>query len=64
MEFGQLIEHNRDMFLEISYTKFRRETVPRPFSKKSKLNISLDQYSNVLYILFVLFAKWRTIESD
>ena len=65
MKFGQLIECNmRNIFLEKSYTKCGGETIPRPFSKKSKLSISLDQYSKVLYILFLLFAKLSTIESD
>ena len=32
--------------------------------KKSKLSISLDKYSKVLYILFLLFAKLKTIEID
>ena len=53
MKFGQLIEYNmRNIFLEKSYTKCGRETILRPFSKKLKLNVSLDQYSKVLYILF------------
>ena len=65
MKFGQLIECNmRNIFLEKSYTKCGGETIPRPFSKKSKLSISLDQYSKVLYILFLLIAELRTIESD
>ena len=41
MTFGQLIEDNmRNNFLEKSYTKCGEETIPRPFSKKSKLSIS------------------------
>ena len=53
MKFGQLIEYNmRNILLKKSYTKCGRETIPRPFSKNLKLNISLDQYSKVLYILF------------
>ena len=53
MNFGQLIENNmRNIFLEKSHTKCDGETIPRPFSKKSKLSVSLDQYSKVLYILF------------
>ena len=44
MEFGQLIEHNKtNIFFEKSYTKCSGETIPRPFSKKSKLSISLNQ---------------------
>ena len=44
MKFRQLIEYNvRNVLLEKSYTKCDQETIPRPFSKKSKLSISLDQ---------------------
>ena len=44
MKFGQLIEYNtRNIFLEKSYTKFWVKTIPKLFSKKSKLNIFLDQ---------------------
>ena len=44
VKFGQLIEHNmRNIFVEKSYTKCAGETIPRPFSKKSKLSFSLDQ---------------------
>ena len=44
MKFGQLIEYNmRNIFVEKSYTKCGGQTIPRTFSKKSKLNISLDQ---------------------
>ena len=43
MKFGQLIECDiRNVFLEKLYTKCGGETIPRPFSKKSKLSISLD----------------------
>ena len=44
MRFGHLIENNmRNIFLESSYTKCGRETIRIPFSKKSKLRISLGQ---------------------
>ena len=37
MKFGQLIKHNmRNIFLEKSNSEFDGETIPRPFSKKSK----------------------------
>ena len=53
MKFGQLTGYNmRNIFIEKSYIKCGRETSPSPFSKKSKLSISLDQYSKGLYILF------------
>ena len=43
MKLGQLIENSmRNIFLQKSYTKCGGETIPRPFSKKSKLSISLD----------------------
>ena len=43
MKFSQLIEYKmKKMFLEKSFTKFEGETITRPFSKKSKLSISLD----------------------
>ena len=43
MKFSQLIEYKmKKMFLENSFTKFEGETITRPFSKKSKLSISLD----------------------
>ena len=62
MKFAQTIEYNmRDIFLEKSYTKCGRETISRPFTKNSKLSISLDQYSKGLCYLFLLYAKVRAI---
>ena len=44
MKFSQLIEYNmRNISVENSFTKCGGETIPRPFSKKLKLSISLDQ---------------------
>ena len=44
MKIGQLIEYNlRNIFVEKLYTKFGRETSPRPLFAKLKLSISLDQ---------------------
>ena len=44
LKFGQSTEDNmRNIFLEKSNTKCGGEFIPRPFSKKSKLSISLDQ---------------------
>ena len=60
MKFGQLIEYNmRNIFLN---TKCGGETSPRPFSKKTKFSISLDQLPKFLYSLFLLYAKMWTIE--
>ena len=44
MKIDQLIEYSvRNIFLGKSYTKCSGETIPRPFSKFSKLSVSLDQ---------------------
>ena len=43
MKFDQLIEYNMRNIVEKSYTKCGGATIPIPFSKKSKLSISLDQ---------------------
>ena len=44
VKFGQLMEYKmRNIFLEKSYTKCVGEIIPNPFSKLSKLSISLDQ---------------------
>ena len=44
MKFGQLIEYNmRTIFLEKSFSKCGGEAILRPFSKKPKFSIFLDQ---------------------
>ena len=44
MKFGQLIEYNKkNILIEKSYRQCGGETIPRPFSEKTKLSISLDQ---------------------
>ena len=53
----------RNVLLEKSYTKYGGENVPRPFSIKSKLSRSLDQWSKVLYNLFLLYVKLRATET-
>ena len=64
MKFGQLMEYNlRSIFLKKSHTKCGGKTIPRPFLKKIKIKQS-DQYSKVLYVVFLLFAKLKTIKSD
>ena len=63
MKLVQLIEDNmRNISLEQSYLKCGGECSPRPFSKKSTLDISLDQKSKVLYRLLLLYAKLKTIK--
>ena len=56
IKIGQSKEHN---MRNISLV-WGGETIFRPFSKKSKLNVSLDQYSKDLNILFILYAKLKT----
>ena len=63
MKFGHLIEFNiRNIFLKISSIKCGGETIPRPFSKKSKLSISLGHQSKVLYSLFLLYSNFRALK--
>ena len=63
MKFGQLMEYNmRNIFFEKSYAKWGGETSPRPFSGNIKLSMSMDQQSKVLYSLFLLNPKLRSVE--
>ena len=63
MKFGELVEYNmKNIFVDASYRKYTGETIPRPFSKKSKLSIPLDQWSKVLNSLFLLYGNLRDIE--
>ena len=49
MKFDQLIEYNiRNIFLEQSYTQSCGEAGPRPFHKKLKLSVSVDEQSEML----------------
>ena len=57
-KFGQLLEYNMIIiFLEKSYVRCGGEASPRPIYKKSKLMISLDQQSEMLYSLFLLYIQ-------
>ena len=59
MKFAQLIEYNvRNSFLVKSCRNCGEETSTKHFSKKCKLEKSLE----VLYSLFLLYAKLRAIE--
>ena len=63
MKFRQLTEYNtKNIFLKISFRQFGVETILRLFTKKSKLSISLDQQSKILYNLFILYVRMRAIE--
>ena len=60
---NEIIEYNMtNIFIEKSYRKCGGETISRPFAKKSKLSISLDQYFRVFYSLFLFYAKLRAIK--
>ena len=53
----------RNILLKKSYTKCGRETIPTTFPEKTKLSISLDQYSKVLYFVLIVcqvedYRKW------
>ena len=63
MKFGQLIEHNiRNIFVK-NYTQNAIEILfPVPFLKKTKLSISMDQYSKVLFSLFLLYANQNILK--
>ena len=55
IKFGQSIEINmRNIFHEKSYAKFGGEAVPRPFYKKSKFSMALDQQSEFLKFVFIV----------
>ena len=63
MKFGQLIEYNmRNTFLEKSQAKSSGETIPGPFSKKSKLSVFLGHQPKFLNCLFSQYTKLRAIE--
>ena len=47
----------RNIFLQKLYTKCGGEGSPRPFYKKSKLSIALDQQCEMLYSLFLLYVQ-------
>ena len=52
----------RKNYLKKSYTKYGGETNPKPFSEKSKLSISLDQYPEGLNSLVILYANLMAVE--
>ena len=65
MKFGQLIECNmKTIFLEKLCTECDGEAIPRPFSYKSRLRISLDLYlkSDTVVLTFLLCTKVRAIK--
>ena len=58
MEFGHLIEFKRENSFPENHTpKYSGEGSSRPFSNKSKLSIFVDRQSEILYSLFLLYAR-------
>ena len=58
MKFSQLIEYSmRSILLEKSYTKCGGKAIPTTFYKKSKLSISRDLQSEMLYSLLLLYVQ-------
>ena len=58
MIFDQLKDGNiRNTFFEKTCTKCGEEASPNSFSKKSKLSIFLDQHSEILYSLILLYVQ-------
>ena len=46
IELGQTVEHNiKKIFVQKSHPKYGGETISEPFFKKSKLSISLEQFT-------------------
>ena len=55
---GRFIEYNmRSIFFKKWYTECGGETSPRSFSEKLKLSISLDEQSEMLHSLFLLYVQ-------
>ena len=62
MEFGGSMEYNvRNIFLKISYSKYRGETSSRP--KKSKLIISLYPQFEILYSLLLFYFHFEDYDN-
>ena len=60
MKGGHLLESR--ILIQKSFAKFGGETSSRPFSEKPKVSAFSNQQFKVLYSLFLLHAKLRTIE--
>ena len=62
MEISQLIEYNmKNIFLEKSHAKHSAETNLGPFYKTSKLSLSFDQQSELLYLLYIQSESCQNI---
>ena len=74
MKCGQLMEYNtKNIYLEIEYNirnillknqgKNVAETLSETFLRKRKLSISLDQQSEILHSLFLLYIQVADYQS-
>ena len=64
MKMDQLIEYViRNIFPEKSYIKYGGEASPRPFYKKSKSSISLNQQTGMLQNLFLLYVQVKVYQN-
>ena len=57
MKFSEFIEHNRNIFLKNHTQNVFEKVVGDPFIKKTKLNISLDQQSEMFENLLLLYFQ-------
>ena len=63
MKFGQLIEHNmRNVFFK-SYTKCHGDTIPRPFSKKIKIE-HISGYAATLLETIVSYKPLPSLSQE
>ena len=63
LKSSQLVKYNmKNILLGKSFTKCGGETITRPFSKKSKLRISLNKQAKVICSLLTLYAKLRVVK--
>ena len=64
MKFAQLIEHNmRSIYLEKLHKKEDGDSSPKLVPRKSKLSIPLDQQSEILYSLLLLYLQVKDYQN-
>ena len=54
----------RIIFFEKSYPKCSKEASPRPFYKKPKFSISLDQQYEIIKTLFLLYVQAEVYQNN
>ena len=64
MKMGQLIKYNmRKFFFSKIIRSSGGKAYPRPISKKSKLSISVEQQSEILYSLFLFYFPVKVYQN-